>query len=319
MMTQILFEIPVAYEAAVRGGSLMQVGGLLKDAMSGQIVAHLQESGIAQQLISSAMLGASSPVGFATKVISDLGSTGSGIYTAIQVNQIKTMVAGLQALQIATLGVSLVGVGVSVAGFAYMHKRVNALDDKIEELIDEVNSGFENQHKVALRSHLSQVAGLMQQATQAPTLSNPSREYSRIAEHLAAEAAHFEGELEFVVKVSGKINPAIFWQLAQTLMTCNSARIDCRLRTNELRNALTVAEDVSVTYRKLFGTLTPISFTASVQENAATVSVLKDITDVASTKPYLIDYLYSRRIDGPSYLARLEGEEDQPLLMLKVV
>jgi hypothetical protein len=318
MITQILFEIPAVYEAAVRGGSLVQVGGLLKDAMSGRIVAHLQESGIAQQLISNAMLGASSPIGFATKMVSDLGNTGSGIYTAIQVNQIKTMVAGLQALQIATLGVSLVGVGVSVAGFVYMHKRFNALDDKIEKLMEAVNSGFESQHKVALRSHLSQVAGLIQQATQAHTLSNPSREYSRIAENLAAEAAHFEGELEFVVKVSGKIDLAIFWQLAQTLMTCNSARIDCRLRSNELRNALTVAEDVAGNYGKLFGTLTPISFTASEETNAATVRVLKDITDAAATKPYLIDYLHSRRIDGPSYLARLEGEKERPLLMLKV-
>lgn len=64
-------------------------------------------------------------------------------------------------------------------------------------------------------------------------------------------------ELELVVKIHGKVNHELFWQLAQALMVCNSARIDCRIRTNELHNALTVALAFAENYEGLFGHLTP--------------------------------------------------------------
>ena len=315
MITQILFNIPAMYEAAVRSGNLIQIGGLLKDAASGKIVAHLQESGLAHSLISKSILGATSPIPLA---ISSAANTGTGIYTAIQVKQIKEMVAGLQSLQIATLGVSLVGIGVSVAGFMYMYKRFNLLDQKIDTLIDKVTSGFEDQQKSMIRSHMYQTKGLVQQAKQANTLTKPEHEYARIAEALAGEAAHFEGELEFVIKANGNINLELFWQLAQALMVCNSVRIDCRIRTNELYNALTVSEEVASNYQRLFENLTPISFSKKGKEINLTVKALKDITDSASTKPYLIDYLHRRQIDGRAYLGQLENETERPLLMLNV-
>ena len=55
---------------AVRNGSLIQTGGLLKDAVSGKIVAHLQESGLAHSLIGKAMLGVTSPVSLGLSAVS---------------------------------------------------------------------------------------------------------------------------------------------------------------------------------------------------------------------------------------------------------
>lgn len=248
MITQILFEIPAAFEAAVKAGSLVQIGGLLKDATSGQIVAHLQESGLGHALVSKLAFGAFSPVSLIPNAI----NLGTGVYTAVQVTQMKAMIAALQSLQIATLGVSLVGIGVSIGGFVYMHKRFNSLDDKIDKLIETVNAGFESQQKTAIRAHMHQVKGLVKRARQAPSLSRPEKEYSRIADALADQSAHFEGELEFVIRSTEKINLDFFWQLTQVLMMCNSARIECRMRTNELRNAVTVAESSASEYQRLF-------------------------------------------------------------------
>ena len=143
------------------------------------------------------------------------------------------------------------------------------------------------------------------------------KEYTNIVITLDAEN-HFEGELEFIMKVDGKINLELFWQLAQILIACNSVRIDCRLRSNEMRNALTLSEGAAKCYQDIFGRLTPISFTAAEQEISLTLNTLKDITDVAATKPYLIDYLRTQRIDGREYLELLENEKERPLLMLKV-
>jgi len=301
------------FEAGLKSGELIRVGGLLKSAASGQIVTHLQESSVLHSLISQTALSGLSPT---TTAVSSLLNAGTGIYNAVQIGQLKTLVEGLQALQVATLGVSLVGVGVSVAGFIYMRKRFNQLDSKIDSLINTVNIGFEKQRMESIRSHLSQAHGLMDLAFQAPTLSRPEREYTRIAEMMASESSYFEGELRFVINIPGDINQELFWQLTQALILCNNVRIDCRIRTNEMRNALKVAESTGEKYQSLFDNLTPISFENNSIDNSTFTTALKDITDAATSKPYLIDYLHSQRIDGPEYIAHLENEN--PLLMLKV-
>lgn len=314
MITQILFEIPAAYEAAVKAGSLIQVGGLLKDGATGKIIAHLQESGVAHSLLSTALAGSSGPLGLATEVL----NAGSGMYTAVQVTQMKSMIASLQSLQFATLGVSLVGLGVTVAGFVYMHKRFNALDDRIDELMKSVQSGFASQREAALRAHMSQVKGLVKSVKQAPSLSRPELEYNRVAEAMSEQAAHFEGELEFFIKMDGKMNVEMFWQLAQLLMLSNSVRIDCRIRSNELRNAREISESVAEDYRRLFDPLSVASFHAHEGDGAVVTKTLREITDAALTKPYLIEHLRTQRINGSDYIGRLESETTNPLLMLKV-
>jgi len=313
MITQILFEIPAAFEAAVRTGSLVQVGGLLKDAGTGQIVAHLQESGLAQSLISKAMVASSGPVGLAAEV----ANLGAGLYTAVEVTQMKAMMATLQTLQYATLGAALVGVGVSVAGFAYMHKRFNALEGRIDELTGTVRSGFASQREATLRTHLSQVKGLVKAAKQAPTLSRPEAEYGRIAEAMAEQAAHFEGEVEFTIKASRRIDVEAFWQLAQLLILSNGVRIDCRIRSNELRNAREISEAVAEDYQRLFDPLSPASFIAAEGEGALVARTLREITDAAVTKPYLIEHLRTRRINGADYMQALDEETKSPILLLR--
>jgi len=316
VLTEILFEVPSKFSAALKAGELVRVGGLLKNVSTGHIVAHLQETGLAQSLISNIVLSGS-PAGMAVKVASEVIGTGASIYTAYQVNQMKAMIENLQMLQVATLGVSLVAVGVSAASFVYMRNRFNEIDKKIDALLSTVAVGFEEVHKSALRSHLHQVAGLVKQAEQANSLASPNSAYARIADTLADQSAHFEGEIRHLSNSTNKINRDLFWQLVQALIACNTVRVDCRLKTNEVRNALIVAQSASETYEKLFDDLSPVSFSGDVKDSASMLTVIKDISDVAATKPYLLDYLHSRRIDGPRYLQSIESEERHPILMLK--
>ena len=60
-----------------------------------------------------------------------------------------------------------------------------------------------------------------------------------------------------------------------------------------------------------------MSFEGTVENGLNTVKVLRDISDSAASKPYLIDYLRTRRIAGDEYLSKLEQEKENPLLMLK--
>jgi hypothetical protein len=314
MLSTIPFDYPAHFLADGLAGNVIRYGAILKDAGTGRIVGHMQESGVAQSLLSMVGSGIPTPLSLATDVI----NVGSGLYTAVQVGQLKAMMETLQSLQVATLGVSLVGVGVSVAGFLYMHKRFNSLDGKIDQLMDTVTTGFESQQKAALRTHMSRTKSLVQRARQAHALSDPRPEYDEVAGGLAEQAAYFEGEVAFMISAEGRINLELFWQLAQVLMLCNNVRIDCRMRTNELRHALAISETIATEYQNLFDPLTPVSFDKPSSEGLATVRVLRDATDAAASKPYLIDYLRTSRIDGGEYIASLEREKENPLLILKV-
>lgn len=313
-MSAIPFEIPAKFLAGLNTGDIIRFGTILKDAHTGHILGHVQESGFAQAALSLVTSGASSPLSLVPEVV----NAGAGIYTAIQMSQLKAMMAALQSLQIATLGVSLVGVGVSVAGFLYMRKRFNSLDGRIDQLIDAVNLGFESQQKAMLRQNMSRTKGLVQRAEQAKSLSDPRSEYSEVASGLADQAAYFEGEISFMISTKDKANLDMFWQLAQVLMLCNSVRIDCRMRTNELRHAQDVSQSIALEYQNLFEPITPVSFQGTSPENGlAMVKVLRDVTDAAASKPYLIDYLRTRRFDGQDYIESLDREKNSPLLILR--
>lgn len=313
MLSTIPFEIPAELLGRLASGEVVRYGTLLKDSVTGQIVRHVQETGAAQSVLSSLAAGPFAPL----SMVADVVNAGASMYTGIQISQLKAMMENLQLLQVATLGVSLAGVGVSVAGFYYMHKRFNALEIRMDRLGETLRSEFESLSHRDLRKQLHLTKSLLQRAQQAQALSDPRPEYSEVAAGLADQAAYFEGEIAFMAKAEGPISPEVFWQLAQMLMLCNSVRIDCRIRTNELRHALAVADAVSTDYNHLFTHLTPLSFGPAVDQGLAAVKILRDASDAAASKPFLIDYLRTRRISGSDYIEALEQEKSSPYLLLR--
>jgi len=313
MLSTIPFEIPAELLGRLASGEVVRYGTLLKDSVTGQIVRHVQETGAAQSVLSSLAAGPFAPL----SMVADVVNAGASMYTGIQISQLKAMMENLQLLQVATLGVSLAGVGVSVAGFYYMHKRFNALEIRMDRLGETLRAEFESLSHRDLRKQLHLTKSLLQRAQQAQALSDPQPEYSEVAAGLADQAAYFDGEIAFMVKAEGPISPEVFWQLAQMLMLCNGVRIDCRIRTNELRHALAVADAVSTDYNNLFTHLTPLSFGPAVDQGLAAVKILRDASDAAASKPFLIDYLRTRRISGSDYIEALEQEKSSPYLLLR--
>lgn len=309
MMGTIPFEIPTRFTS----GEFVRYGTILKDAVTGRIVGHVQETGVAQSVLSHLASGPFAPI----SMVTDVFNAGASIYTGVKINQLIEMMETLQLLQVATLGVSLVGVGVSVAGFYYMHKRFNSLEGRMDHLGETIRAGFEGLGHRDLRRQLHLTKSLLQRAHQAQTLSDPRLEYSEVAAGLADQAAYFAGEIAFNVKTNNAIDADVFWQLAQMLMLCNGVRIDCRIRTNELKNALFISEAVSSQYDDLFTHLTPLSFGPEVVQGLAAVRVLRDASDAAASKPYLIDYLRTQRINGGDYIEAIDQEKNSPYLLLR--
>jgi hypothetical protein len=273
----------------------------------------VQETGVAQSILSNLAAGPFAPI----SMVADVVNAGAGIYAGVKINQLKAMMEVLQSLQVATLGVSMVGVAVSVAGFYHLNKRLGSLEARLDHLGEAIRAGFDNEAYRKLRRQMNLTEGLLQRARQAQYLSDPHHEYGEIFARLADQATFFKGEIITMVETGRPIDLDMFWQMVQMLMLCNSVRIDCRIRSNELRYALTVSETVSSEYDKLFTALTPLSFGPGVDRGLAAIKVLRDASDAAASKPYLIDYLRTQRINGSDYIDAIGQEKDNPYLLLR--
>jgi hypothetical protein len=318
MIGDILFSIPSEFATGIADGSLIRIGTLLKDSATGQIVAHVQETGLAQQLLGGMTSSPFSP-------INALNLASSG-YANIQLNQLKTMVEGLQLLQYANLGVSIAGIGVSAIGFAMMNKRLNNIESHITNLTKKLDWHFQELRSAELRKHYSQIYVLLEKANVAHKLTNSLNEWRNIASQLADESGFFRGEINYLLEKS-KVDTDLFTSFIHSLALCNNARIECLLLANELAAAQEVAINIGNSYRLLFDNITPFQLVNSNNNQIelcqdlfaikSLVQGIRDITDVALTKPFIIETLIEQGIDGHNFVTMLKEEKERPLLLLR--
>lgn len=111
-----------------------------RDPSTGRIVGFLQETGVAPKLAEALHSGVSlldaTPVGAAMRV-ADLGMGAAGL---IQGEQIKAQLRLVSQLQIGNLLLTGAGIGVSLAGFAIMAAKIDAVGRKVDGLVDRLDS-----------------------------------------------------------------------------------------------------------------------------------------------------------------------------------
>jgi len=316
-MDNLVFEVPEFYKSGLLSGTLERFGTIIKDSHTGQIVAHLQESGIGSIILHN----------------SPLGLIEAGVNAATSLYMLKAMEM-LKMLQYASIGFSVVGIGVSAIGFMAMSKRLESIENKLEGISKQIEHGFKDQIKRDFRAHFSKIRGLLKQADQAHELKNPAREWRDLASKLADESAFFYGEITNLLK-NTTFNQEEFAPLLQSYILCNSGRIACLMLSNELENAYRVSSDYADEYSSLLDDITPVYLARKTIENHAQwgyklsdkvrdsqiktqefVRAIRDLTEYESTKPYLIHTLLEKGINGRLYMNAIREEKNRPLLML---
>ena len=325
-MSNYPFEVPPKYVVKLASGEVVRFGTLLKDSVSGKIVAHLQETDRLQQLLSQVNALPFSPVG-ALNAVSSIGAN-------VQLHRLTKLVESMQLLQIATLGLTIAGIGVSVVGFAMMNRKINVLGDQISALSARVDTRFEELREREFRSHYSQLRGLFDRADQSHALSNPVPEWLHISSLLAEEGAYLRGELAHYIETQ-VFEPDLIQSLTTSYSLCNAGRIQCLLLARELRAAHKVAEDSASDCNALFDRLKPIQLAHKVKASQLFegkgvgmeldlrlrtmqrfVSNVRDIQDGMNSKPHLMETLISKKVDSFEYLRQLRQHQNEPLLLM---
>ncbi|WP_029913826.1 hypothetical protein [Pelobacter seleniigenes] len=326
MTGPIPFYVPNEFAAGIANHSLNRVGTLIKDASSGRIVAHVQETGLAQKVVGSAINIPFAPL-----------STVSSVGANIQLTVLQKMMVTMQILQYASLGATLVGIGVSVVGFKVMVGRFNQMQSQIDDLANTMNQQFRDLEARSLREHQSRAVSLFDEAEIASSFSSPRTEWIRLSHSLAEEAAFYRGEVEYQLSLP-QFNNRAFLPLVQLYAGCNSARVKCLMLADELSAAQEVSCLIADKYNALFDPLSPITLAKkfvkeegpdlkeaantdhalreNLERTTPLIASLRDAQEAAQTRPMLIDTLIKKGISGRDFIKRLESEKEQPILCL---
>lgn len=308
MITSIPFGIPDQFASGLIDGSIVRIGTLLKDSKSGYILAHVQETGLAHNLLDGVLSSPFSPI-----------STLSSIGENIQLSHLTKLVDGLKTLQYASLGVSIAGIGVSTIGFMLMNKKLNKIQEQMSDYSQRIEQQFQELKEREFRAHYSLIQGLYERADHAYHLSSSKREWQSIASALSNESAFFRGELVYLLNQK-EFDSMLFSSLITSYGICNAGRTECLLLAGEMQAAVKTAETVAQHYT-MFDSLNSVELGQKSRQTQSKVKELvdgvRDAQDAAFTRPYLLNTLIEQGINGREYITALREEKEHPLLMLK--
>jgi len=311
----IPFVVPAQFLEAEAAGHLVRYGALLKDAGTGRIVAHVQETGALRKLVDVGLSLGGGPL-----------DTATGIYGIVQNEQIKarlaamqTMMGSLQTLQIATLASSVVGIGVTVASTMMILQRLRDLKTdlaRIEDAVDRIPAQLTINTLIDV---LIVIETQLERLEEASVRRNPRPVLEE------AEAALHEGFNAIVTRLQmlqgqGGLDAAWLAALFRGLALCGAAQSQVLLQLDD-------AAALVRRTRGQIGKLEQLAFTLpqdvlELDLGIAPATAERLAADAAETRLrfastlMLAEQLQVQSIPGPKYLAKANAETEQPLLVL---
>lgn len=330
MLRDLVFSIPEKFSAGMLDGSIVRHGTLLKDAGTGRILAHVQETGLAQQALSKVGIHTFTPWGAATTAV-DIASSG---YANIQLNQLKGMVEAMQVLQYANIGVAAAGLGVSAVGFAVINRRLKSLKTDIERLGARMERHFQTLDIRHWREHFSRIQVFVDRADRAFQLAEPKSEWLMIEAKLNEESGYLTHTLQDQLN-SDQFDVESFQQLTSSLLLCDSVRLKCLAQADELMLARSTANAVGMSYAELFDSVSATRLADKISRSSAERSddeqalfrkhqktaqlmsdCLQEVTDAAISKPLLIEHLIGHKVTGRRFLEDIAAYDQHPVILL---
>lgn len=341
MREDIPFVIPQKFLQAYESGAVKRFGTLLMQG--NRIVGHVQEAApLHSSLIksSSGLLTSSNPF----SLLMNAGTLASSVTANIQLEQVKSMLFGLQLLSGATLAASVAGIGVSVVGFTIVNRKLNLISEKLEGMNQKLNQASEIIKRLDIQQQArnqAQLSSLLELGEEAWARKDKFSVWQKLIDELLKEE-HFYKSLMF-----GTISsPSIFLEESIPLNYCiyaferlviiHAARLQALFLCQELRAAKYYADEQSKWYSASFDAMSPsdIGTVKSVYQARQTgervEDVRLDILKIAkpfmegvreiqvnmATSPQLIQSLIDQNIDGYEYVKRTRLEAESPILIL---
>lgn len=327
-MYEVLFKVPEWLAAAHDTGQVVRYGAILKNVADGRIVAHMQETGLGQKVVSTAM----GSVRGAAAGLNPLGFVTGGVQIW-QNEQIKHALGVLQQLQVANLALSAVGIGISAAGFAVTSMKLDRLKAGIDSLagdIGRVGRSVDEMREDRLDREFAQLRAACRQVDEAWLLRDPDRQWQDAARALHE---HQEGFFAEATRVRERRGPSddLFALLVEAWLLAAGTRIAARMASDEMEAALAAAREAARSVRALTGTIDDTDFLPAEAFRAGDtearrllagarerMQAFREREDVVETRPLLIRHLTENGVSGRAHIEMARSETRTTALLLPV-
>ncbi len=298
-------------------GALELVGAVIKNAATGQIVAHVQPTTALMNGLGTAFQlggGLLNPVG----ALSGIAGNIQNAQMIRRLGEIQSTLGVVQGLQMATLGVSLIGVGVTVASTAILLQRMKGLErgiERIEAGIEALPAAWREMkvretfvdlgtdlERLDERTHWADDTALLAQVE--PRLH---RAFDRLADHLRQTLG------------APSIDADLLEHLLAALAVCDEAQIKALFALGQARAAQRRAQSSYDKIEDLTWAMPPDRLDAALTDatrRPALVDIAQGLRRNISTRPMLVGTLIERDADPRAYLDQATKETEEPFLIL---
>lgn len=309
MIGSVPFEVPAQFISRVATGDLVRYGALLKDANTGRIVAHLQETGALQKGLSFLSQSGSAVAGGPLAALTAPVQLLQGEALRRKMNLLEGMMQGLQTLSMANLAVSGLGIGVTVVTSLVVMRRLDALSAQVGTIADHVT---EARREDALQLWRADVRSELQELNELKLREN----VGHAAEQVARSARTLSNQgLEGLRTRASAAGISRMTETVAYLAALGGAQIQALCWLNESRAAQHRAQTVLEGWEMLSMSL-PADKLGGGEDAAKFEALISNIRQMAASQPDLLGSLEARGLSVRSYVETAAQEEDEPLLLL---
>ncbi len=308
----IPFSVAAEHIPGLLSGQVVRYGAILKDASTGRILGHVQETGIAQKIIQSGL--SFDPTG-----VTGLIGVAQNIAIARKLDAMQQALGSLQVVQYASLFSSVVGVGVTAASTAMILKRLSAVDDALSTIEASIGDLPTKWRELSLRSRLVDVSTSVERLHEASLRSDGSKVVLQVEKDLQKGFNHVHDGLCSVV-VETKVNPGLLRALLAGLSLCGASEFKALVWLDE-KDAAQHRSRVQFEKLRQLAFLMPRNQLASRLggDEELSFGISRECSEIryrVASQPALIQSLIGSDINGRAYIEQIQQEEKEPLLLL---
>lgn len=338
---QVLFKVPEYLMSQLASGKITRFGSLLKDVDSGRIVGHLQEAGGMAKALT-----AFNPFSMLTQAVRATSSLAANyqlqqmdakVEQTLQaslrmsnqlhrmdkkIEQTMQLLKGFGGLQVANLAIAGLGLGVSVASFAYIKKRIDKIDLRLDSVQTSLKQIADEQKRIELERLETDLNAQLDHAEEAWNHGDGGqRAWIRVADSLNdmlyKYPKHIERELASTIE-----DETLLMYLLERYRILAATRIECLILTGELQAAQTFSRKFAEQTNKMLINVTPMTFLnnrnssrlhllKNLEKGRYLASQLREFQNVSTARPYLLADFIEHKVDGREFICNMKEVEKE--------
>jgi len=320
----IPFEIPSKYKLLLESGNIIRYGSLLKDVSTGQIVGHLKEAGQLSNIMSSLPIS-----------LNPLSSI-LNIHQSLKLEEISENLELLKMISSVGAISSLATLGVSVAGFIVVTKRLNKIQDNLDVALEKIERVQQIVEELQLKQDMLEFAEVKTASEQLHcALKTETKE--RKKDLLTQSNKIFHKYRNYYLKLAqnlwldGKLPIEVANELYSRYITCVMGQLysefllgdlNCFIATWELINkevkSVSKFDKIAVLRAKSDNDIDRflgVNYEAIKPQIHFTHDMLIETQDRINSMGYEAEYLQKNNIEPFEYLKKL-GELDDGIILI---